>query len=333
MTLADDLHTEYSRYDDAVSCVALLHEVFTKLPGIKETVNTFCWYPKLNSGRGKTVTPDFAVTFKKIPSIVGEVKSGFGKEADRFDRNARQFLPYFTARTFTCADDDGKSRRLRDPHVMLIVPDQLADEITDRLHRRFSDEAHPWKPPRMPAVFAYQLSTVTGEVRWSLKRSAQAENGVLGHPLVDEFTVARRQPIRLPPERFADTKARYKFINDDSPILYSAVIVAHHVLMPMLGDRDVWEFDAQEWRRWMRDEAGLRLPKTHLRRLLLLFAHLGFVSKQEADPPTFRFDIENLQAMRARREVDMPKWLAGKMERLPKRTRSDWYSQEQLDLD
>jgi len=296
----DQLLRQYHDYDNAVDCVALLCHVLHNLRVLADRIEQFIWYPVTLNGKGHESTPDFAVILTTGEAIIGEVKSGLGREDDAFDRNAKQLLTYFGCQRVRCKE----SRREYDvtsAQVLLIVPDAFAEEAVDKLWEAMNDREHGFCPPRMPAVFGYSGTVLYGEEHWVLRRPAQPENGGLPLAEMDSHTRTGTRRIKLPPGKFSRLKTKHRFINDsDTPMLYAVVILLSTVLVERVAAANEWNFTEDEFVSTLKDQYSVRLKSAYLRKVLWTLVELGFIVKFDGRVPTYSLHRKSLGIIRDR---------------------------------
>lgn len=223
---ADQLLEEFRVYDRHVDVVSCFHWLYTEVKELAETVGYFDRYPRV-SVSGKTVTPDFTVTFTDGAGMAGEVAQ-FSLREESVDGLSRQLQGYGELTEMPDAPNrKGHQGSVAvDPvDVLYLAPVSIAADAARRLFDERADNPdHPFKPRRRPVLahFSQEPDKYVFLI-WPGQGNGELHRG-------DRDKVFGDITFVCPASHFGANKVQHGFMNDQVPGLYMATRLWTQVL-------------------------------------------------------------------------------------------------------
>jgi len=224
---------QFHDYDQAVTCVAGWHYLLKEMPQYQPFTRHFEWFPRVECN-GQEKTPDFTALLIR-GGILGEIKASLPRDDSAFDSELRQIAAY--TEVTKLPTHDGSWSEPTHIDVVLLVQDACADEVAQRVIDRCSDPSHWFKPQKRPIVMAYFFTQEYGNTRFVMRRVQLQGNGEFGRMQTNPegedlyyYLCEKKGSIRLRPEAWADTKAKYMIMNDAPPPIFCGTFLWQYII-------------------------------------------------------------------------------------------------------
>jgi len=209
----------FTTYDRAVDVVSAFEMAFTtSRSDVPDTVRHFERFPRIPSGEGSSLTPDFTVVFEDGTGLAGEI-ARLALHENSAESLCRQIENYDALRQLP---GSAGLTEVNQTDVLLLVPQSVGVAAVKRIVvDRFANPKHPYSPSVAPCVVQFAFD----EDRYIFQRLLDPRNGTLrdgDRPDGLGRWFEENGDFKARPSRFSDIKAARAFINDTVDPLYLA---------------------------------------------------------------------------------------------------------------
>lgn len=225
-----ELLRAYGIYDTSNDIVSAFEALFTTQADFASRVVHFERFPKIRVSAQAELTPDFTVVFEGGYGLVGEIKN-LPLSDDGVDDSCDQIGKYLDF--IELPGPSGVLVPVSVVDVMLVVPHGDSNRAVDRIIvDRFRSEAHPAHRPE-PSTVPIIVGHTRTAANYAFVRNRDPNNGEIRDAVLDNFINVNG--FKAVNAFWTPTKVNNRFMNDPTPPLYMATVIATGVIPVLLG--------------------------------------------------------------------------------------------------